>query len=115
VFVPVAFVLFQIARWPHPWWVTLLIGLSAGGAARGVEALVGWRKNTTPVHAAERTETDQAWEQRMALKKALAAEDRGKWDLAITLFEQIIQRDDNRENIRLARQHLESIRGRRPS
>src|SRR2546422_333870 len=101
-----------VLGWMHLWWLSVLIGLVAGGIAWGVDELYKHLKSPLTSPAAEKTSADLTWEHKMTLKRAIASENRGDWDKAIPLFEQVIKRDNDQENIQLARRHLEAIRNR---
>jgi hypothetical protein len=112
-FVFVATVLFLIVGWPHPWWMTLLIGLVAGGAGYGVDAFSKRRKEPTESHAADSTPADRRWAVKMLVKQAIASEDREDWERAMRLFRRVIQEADTQEDADLARQHLQAIQKKR--
>jgi hypothetical protein len=105
--------LFLAVGWPHPWWTTFLLALVAISAGYGVEALVKRVREPADSRPAEATSTDQRWELNMLLKKAIAAEQRAKWDKAITLFEQVVQKAERPEDIELARRHIQEIAAKR--
>jgi hypothetical protein len=109
VFLSVALPLLLIVGWPHPWWVTFLIALVAGGVAHGVEALVKYGKEPAENRAAEQTPADTQWELKMLLNKAIASEGRKEWGQALTLFQQVIQKARRKEDADLARQHIQCI------
>jgi tetratricopeptide (TPR) repeat protein len=59
---------------------------------------------------ATKSEADEAWEEKMLLRKALKLEKDGQWDQAIDHFEQLIVKTPNAQNIELAREHIQRIR-----
>ena len=114
VTVVVASPLLLAVGWPHPWWTTFLIALVSSLAGfSSVEALVKLRREPADSRVAEATPTDRQWELKMFLKKAIAAEARGEWDQAITLFEQVLRKADGQEEAELARRHIQDLKNKR--
>src|SRR5262249_61337594 len=109
VFVPLSLAV----GWPQTWLTTFLIALVAISAAYGADALVKRGGRPTDPRAAEATPTDRQWELKMFLKKAIAAEARGEWDQAITLFEQVLRKADGQEEAELARRHIQDLKNKR--
>jgi hypothetical protein len=99
----------------HLWWGWIVIGLIAATISLAVDELYKHLTRPAPPPVGEKTDADVGWENQMILKRALAMENRGDWDKAIALFEQVIARDTDAESVRTARSHLEAIQKRRAS
>jgi hypothetical protein len=113
VTVVVAVPLFLAVGWPHPWWTTFLIAVVAIAAGYGAEAVVKRGGKPPDPQAAEATPTDRRWELNMLLKKAIAAEERGEYDQAYALFEQVLRKADRQEDAELARRHMQDLTSKR--
>ena len=109
VTVVVALSLFLAVGWPHSWWITLLIATVAISAGYGAEALVKRGRQPAQPRVGETTPTDRRWELKMLLKKAVAAEERGEYDQAIALFEEVLRKADRQEDIEMARRHIQDV------
>jgi len=99
----------------HLWWLMILIGLVAAAISLAVDELYKHLTKPPPAPIGEKTDADLGWEIQMTLKRAMAFENRGEWDDAIALFEQVIERDPNPKHVRTARSHLDALRKRRES
>jgi hypothetical protein len=101
-------------RWPQSFWLSFLMAVPfvavAWAAAWGVEALIERTKKPAKVRAAEPTPADRRWELKMLLKKALTAEGREQWDRATALFEKVIEKADEQDDLDLAVRRIEEIR-----
>jgi hypothetical protein len=114
VTVLVAVPLFLAVGWPQAFYATLAIAFVAIAAGYAVEGLVrSARGRPEPAGPAEKTATDQDWEVKMLLKKALACENRGEWDQALAHFQQVSARAPDGPNAELVAEHVRRIHERR--
>jgi uncharacterized membrane protein len=62
----------------------------------------------------QRTDVDEAWEQKMLLRKALNLEKEGRWDEALSHWREVIARSASHpDNAALAREHIRAIQDRK--
>jgi hypothetical protein len=90
VTVLVALPLTIIVGFRAPWHMTFVVAFISTGTGALLAGLIGQVLLPPPTNfIAEETKTDREWKIKMLLRKAVACEDRGEWDAAVALFEQI--------------------------